>query len=88
MDEAKPDEPQSPERESRLRSALKGISWRLLATTITGLTAFILSKDVWLAVKIAMIEFPAKFIIYYAHERAWASVPMGTVREWIGSGGK
>ena len=85
MDEAKPDEPQSPERESRLRSALKGISWRLLATTITGLIAFILSKDVWLAVKIAMIEFPAKFIIYYAHERAWTAVPMGTVREWIGS---
>ena len=88
MDEATSDESKSPERESRLRSAVKGISWRLLATTITGLTAFILSKDVWLAVKIAMIEFPAKFIIYYAHERAWAAVPMGSVRAWFGSGDK
>ena len=88
MDETKSAETKSPERESRLRSVLKGISWRLLATTVTGLTAFILSKDVWLAVKIAMIEFPAKFIIYYAHERAWATVPMGSVRAWFGSGKK
>ena len=51
--------------ESRLRSILKGLSWRLLATMVTGFIAFFRPKDVWLAVKISLIEFPAKFLIYY-----------------------
>ena len=72
-------------RESRLRSVLKGLSWRLLATLVTGLIAYFLSKDVWLALTIALIEFPLKFLIYYLHERAWAQVPMGTVRSWAGA---
>ena len=72
-------------RESRLRSMLKGLSWRLLATLVTGLIAYFLSKDVWLALTIALIEFPLKFLIYYLHERAWAQVPLGTVRSWAGA---
>jgi len=72
-------------RESRLRSMLKGLSWRLLATLVTGLIAYFLSNDVWLALTIALIEFPLKFLIYYLHERAWAQVPMGTVRSWAGA---
>lgn len=66
--------------ESRLRSILKGLSWRLLATLVTGSIAFFWSKDVWLAVKISLIEFPAKFLIYYVHERVWTQIPLGTIR--------
>lgn len=66
--------------ESRLRSILKGLSWRLLATMVTGFIAFFWSKDVWLAVKISLIEFPAKFLIYYVHERVWTKIPLGTIR--------
>ena len=84
MDAAKP-ETQSTKviRESRLRSVLKGLSWRLLATLVTGLIAYFLSKDVWLALTIALIEFPLKFLIYYLHERAWAKVPLGSVRRLV-----
>ena len=89
MDAAKPEtESAATEkviRESRLRSMLKGLSWRLLATLVTGLIAYFLSKDVWLALTIAPIEFPLKFLIYYLHERAWAQVPLGTVRSWAGA---
>ena len=89
MDAAKPEtESAATEkviRESRLRSMLKGLSWRLLATLVTGLIAYFLSKDVWLALTIALIEFPLKFLIYYLHERAWAQVPLGTVRSWSGA---
>lgn len=89
MDAAKPEtESAATEkviRESRLRSMLKGLSWRLLATLVTGLIAYFLSKDVWLALTIALIEFPLKFLIYYLHERAWAQVPLGTVRSWAGA---
>jgi len=75
-------------RESRLRSVLKGLSWRLLATLITGLIAFFWSNDVWLAVKISLIEFPAKFLIYYLHERVWTQLPVGTIRNLIPLGNK
>ena len=89
MDAAKPEtESTATEkviRESRLRSMLKGLSWRLLATLVTGLIAYFLSKDVWLALTIALIEFPLKFLIYYLHERAWVQVPLGTVRSWAGA---
>ena len=71
------------DKESRLRSVLKGLSWRLLATLVTGLIAYFLSKDVWLALTIALIEFPLKFLIYYLHERAWAQVPLGSVRRLV-----
>ena len=71
-------------RDSRLRSVLKGLSWRLLATLITALIAYFLSENVRLAIMIALIEFPVKFLIYYLHERTWAQIPMGTVRRWVG----
>ena len=72
-------------RDSRLRSVLKGLSWRILATLITALIAYFWSKDVRLAIMIALVEFPAKFLIYYLHERAWAQMPLGTVRCWVGA---
>ena len=86
MDAAKPEtDPNAAAeiiRDSRLRSVLKGLSWRILATLITALIAYFWSKDVRLAIMIALVEFPAKFLIYYLHERAWAKVPLGTVRRW------
>ena len=72
-------------RDSRLRSVLKGLSWRILATLITALIAYFWSKDVRLAIMIALVEFPAKFLVYYLHERAWAQMPLGTVRTWAGA---
>ena len=89
MDTVKP-ETESTEviRESRLRSVLKGLSWRVLATLITGLIAYSLSEDVRLAIMIALIEFPLKFLIYYLHERAWAQLPLGAVRKMLPTGNK
>ncbi len=83
-DKRDPPETESTEiiRDSRLRSVLKGLSWRVLATLVTALIAYLLSEDVRLAITIALIEFPAKFLIYYLHERAWAQMPLGTLRQW------
>jgi len=70
-------------RESHLRSLLKAFSWRIVATTTTGIIAFFITGDVMAAVTIGSIEFVAKFFIYYAHERAWQLVPRGTVRQIV-----
>ncbi|MBL6691858.1 MAG: DUF2061 domain-containing protein [Pseudomonadales bacterium] len=70
-------------RESHLRSLLKALSWRIVATTTTGIIAFFITGDVMAAITIGSIEFVAKFFIYYAHERAWQLVPRGTVRQIV-----
>ena len=57
--------------DSRTRSVAKALTWRVTATTTTGLIAFIVIGEVGAAVTIGAIEFISNFIIYYAHERAW-----------------
>ena len=68
-------------KESRLRSVLKAASWRVLATLATIGIAYIVTGKIDDALKIGGIEVVAKMIIYYFHERAWAQVPLGTVRK-------
>ena len=70
-------------RESHLRSFLKALSWRVVATTTTAIIAWFITGDVATAVAIGGIEFIAKFFIYYGHERAWQLVPRGTIRNVV-----
>ena len=70
-------------RESHLRSFLKALSWRVLATTTTALIAWIVTGDISIAIFIGGIEFIAKFFIYYGHERVWQLVPRGSTRHII-----
>ena len=67
-------------RESHLRSLLKAFSWRIVATSTTAIIAYIITGEIVAAVMIGGIEFFAKLIIYYLHERAWQLVPRGSIR--------
>ena len=67
-------------RESHLRSFLKALSWRVLATTTTAVIAWYITGDISTAIAIGSIEFIVKFFIYYGHERMWQLVPRGTIR--------
>lgn len=67
-------------KDSPLRSALKGFTWRITATLTTILIAYFTTGNVDVALQIGGIEFFVKFVIYYGHERAWALVPHGTFR--------
>ena len=65
--------------ESHERSIVKGISWRIIATTDTFLVVFIITClldqcSVENALKIGGIEFFLKLLIYYAHERVWLKI--------------
>ena len=70
-------------KESRLRSLIKGITWRILATATTMIIAYIITGEVGDAIKIGAIEFVGKLLIYYLHERAWQMVPRGTIRRML-----
>jgi uncharacterized membrane protein len=63
--------------ESRTRSLLKAISWRVTATVTTIIIAYFITGQVDAALAIGSIEFVLKFVIYYAHERAWLKVRVG-----------
>ena len=61
-------------KESKLRSLLKTLTWRITATlTKIGIAYFIIG-DVSVALAIGGIEFFAKMLIYYMHERLWSKV--------------
>ena len=66
-----------PVMESRTRSLMKGLTWRLIATLTTITIAWLIIGDVSVALQIGLIEVFAKIAIYYIHERAWAHVKLG-----------
>ena len=70
-------------RESHVRTILKTLSWRIVATTTTVVIAYFVFGDVSSALTVGGIEFFAKMLIYYFHERIWQLVPRGTVRKMI-----
>lgn len=66
-------------KESHLRSVLKGISWRIIATTDTILIVLLITClygecSIGSALKIGAIEFVLKLLIYYFHERIWQNL--------------
>ena len=63
-------------KESHLRSIIKGISWRFIATSDTILIVLLITClygecSIGNALKIGAIEFIIKLLIYYLHERIW-----------------
>lgn len=71
-------------RESRTRSILKALSWRVVATTTIIIIAYFTTGDIEAALEIGAIEFFIKFALYYLHERAWQLAPRGTIRKLFG----
>ena len=66
--------------ESHVRSILKALSWRFVATFTTIIIAWVFTGEIDTALKVGAVEFLLKFLIYYLHERAWQLVPRGTIR--------
>ncbi|NRA93129.1 MAG: DUF2061 domain-containing protein [Psychroserpens sp.] len=69
-------------QESHIRSLLKGVSWRIVATADTILVVLLvtcLNGECSLdnAIKIGGIEFFIKYVVYYIHERVWQNILQG-----------
>lgn len=63
--------------ENKLRSLVKGISWRLLGTIDTIGISFILTGRIKLALSIGCVELFSKVALYYFHERVWNKIKFG-----------
>ena len=67
-------------KESHVRSLLKTLSWRIIATSTTICIAYFVFGNISDALTVGGIEFFAKMIIYYFHERLWLKAPRGKIR--------
>ncbi len=68
------------------RSIVKTFSWRIIATTDTFLIAWFLTGDFKIGLGIAGIEVVTKMVLYYLHERGWASLDWGMEEDEIPEG--
>lgn len=62
---------------SQKRSALKALSWRVLASLDTFIISYLITGKISWAAGIAGVEVLTKVILYYGHERIWAKIKMG-----------
>lgn len=67
-------------KDTNLRSIVKGFSWRILATTTTIIIVFIFFRRLDLAIAAGAIEWIAKIILYWGHERFWFKIKWGRKR--------
>lgn len=63
--------------ETKLRSFLKAISWRFVATMITFSAALFLTGETIVALKIGLLDLILKLIAYFLHERVWEKIKIG-----------
>jgi uncharacterized membrane protein len=63
--------------ESKTRSILKSVSWRVLATCTTMLLVYLFTKRLTLSLGIGAVEVTVKMFIYFLHERMWLRIKLG-----------
>lgn len=71
--------------ETHLRSVLKGISWRFVATMVTTLVVYIYSGELATAAIIGSIDAIAKIILFWGHERIWQQIHWGRIISTVSS---
>lgn len=77
------------EKDSRLRSILKAVTWRIIATGITFTLAFTIFSNTGCegvlekSSIVAGLELFIKMFVYYGHERVWQKIPAKLLRRFV-----
>jgi len=64
-------------KETNIRSIVKGITWRVVATTTTMTIVYLFFGNIELAVATGLLETVAKVGLYWGHEKIWQKVRWG-----------
>ncbi|WP_024789659.1 adenylyl-sulfate kinase [Lebetimonas sp. JH292] len=67
-------------KETNIRSIVKGISWRFIATGTTMSIVYVFFGNVELAVATGLLETIAKVGLYWGHEKVWQRIRWGRKR--------
>ena len=65
--------------DSHRRSLLKGVTWRIVASTTTMVIVFIATGNLVLVIGVGMADVTLKIMFYYLHERLWGRVRWGRI---------
>ena len=57
--------------ESRARSLVKALSWRITAFTVTTIVTLVITRSWEFAAVVGVIDTLIKIVLYYGHERLW-----------------
>jgi adenylylsulfate kinase len=71
--------------ETHLRSVVKGMSWRLVATVVTTIVVFIYSGELAAAAIVGSVDAVAKIGLYWGHERIWQRIHWGRIVPTVSS---
>lgn len=63
--------------EKPVRSFIKAISWRVVATLTTIFLVFALTGSIMISGGVGLGEIILKTLIYYVHERVWNRINFG-----------
>ena len=63
--------------DSHYRSLAKALSWRVVATIITMIVAWVVTGHMEFALKIGLADTLIKFFTFYGHERIWNRIRFG-----------
>ena len=63
--------------DSRARTVVKAVSYRVLATLTTMTIVFLITRKIIISLGVGLVEVIAKITFYYLHERAWHKISWG-----------
>jgi len=70
-------------RESRLRSLVKSLIYRVVSLIGTGALTWVITRDIGEAISITLTIQVFLLVLYYAYERIWNKVRWGRETETI-----
>lgn len=56
------------------KSAIKAVSWRIIASITTMTLVYIFTGELKLVAEIGILEIILKMLFYYLHERVWNKI--------------
>ena len=64
-------------KERHLRSIIKGLTWRTIASLTTMMIVFLMTGNLALVAGVGLADITLKVFFYYIHERLWGRVHWG-----------
>jgi len=66
--------------ETKTRSLLKSVSYRVFASIVTALLIFSFTGKLLLAVGLGVLDSVVKILVFFLHERMWSTISFGRVK--------
>ncbi|OED35776.1 hypothetical protein AB834_04100 [PVC group bacterium (ex Bugula neritina AB1)] len=63
--------------DSRKRSIVKTLTWRLIAVSVTMIVVYSYNKNIQESIIVSFVANGIKMLLYYWHERVWNNLSFG-----------